>query len=362
MKTGLSLVGGIESPTHQKEEVDALLLKWIESVTTYRPAIDVLKLQLPKMAKLVEESTRDLSERFVDLAKGAKSQSEQVNQIVETANYLETGDQRITMEEFTNLFSDTLNSSIGKILEVSKSAIRMVYLLDEALKSLTTIDSFIGDIQAINKQTNMLALNAMIEAVRAGQYGEGFAVVADEVKQISRQIQALSQNMSHNIKQVSTSVKAGYDVLKEVATTDMSDNIAAKDKLDGLLASLIRQNHTFSDILSSSAKSSDEISRTISNMVVGMQFQDRNTQYVENSVRLLSHMQVTFDTLKNSSDDVLHNHLQKINEELAASIAAQFSLSEFSQMFSDSLNGKTTVTQGDDTATAANASDDIELF
>ncbi|MFW0777080.1 MAG: methyl-accepting chemotaxis protein [Rickettsiales bacterium] len=341
-----------------------MLEKWVLHTTTYLHAVDVLKCQLPKTASLVEDSTKELSAKFMNLAEGAKTQSEQMQHILSLTDSLQLGNERITMQDFTNLFTETLGGSIEKILYVSKHAISMVYLLDEALNSLATIEAFITDIQKINKQANLLALNATIEAARAGEHGEGFSVVADEVKQVSKHINKLSSQMQERIGVVSSSVQDGYGVLKDVATTDMSDIMTAKEKLDLLLDSLVKQNQRFSDVVNNSAKATEEISNNISNMVVGMQFQDRTTQYVENSVNLLEHMENAIrELIQQSKSNIPEMESPPIDKQLSEAIFAQFKLSEFAQMFQNSLEGRELTDTGkQSTNNESNDEEDIELF
>lgn len=339
-----------------------ILAQWISSVETYLRAIEVLKHQLPKTAQLVETSTKELSERFIYFAEGARYQSEQMQNIVSMADSLQLGNERIKFKDFTNLFSDTLSDSIEKIIVVSKRAISMVYMLDEALNSLATIESFIGDIQKINKQANLLALNATIEAARAGSAGTGFNVVADEVKQVSRQINQLSVQMRDRIIKVSQSVKSGYEVLQDVATTDMSENILAKEKLDKLLGSLIKQNNDFSEVVHKSANATQEISRNISNMTVGIQFQDRTSQYIENSVSLLDHMQHSLEQLISQSRALLPEGGEVSNKKLAEEIAGQFKLSEFAQLFNQLLTGVMLSASKSEVENQVLEKENIELF
>lgn len=356
---------------HDTEETalgsDAILARWISTMAAYMHATAALEFLLPKTASLVETATKDLSNKFIQLAEGAKYQGDQINRIVEMSGSLPIGNERVTMQEFTHLFTETLNSSIEKILYVSKRAISMVYLLDEAMKSISTIDSFVADIQKINKQTNLLALNATIEAARAGEAGQGFTVVAQEVKQVSSQINNISGVMREKIASVNQSVQAGYEVLKDVATTDMSENMMAKDKLDTLLGSFLKQNTEFAEVLGISAETSREISRTISNMVVDMQFQDRTSQYVENSVGLLKHMRESVESLQNECEAIApKNTLLQMNPALVDAIAAQFKLGEFSQCFKDSVAGKPfseeSARSSHAVAQPADSSDNVELF
>ena len=129
---------------------------------------------------------------------------------------------------------------------------------------------------------------------------------------------------------------------------------------------MLKQNTRFSSVLNDSAHASEELARTISGMVVGMQFQDRTTQYIENSVNLLSDMQESIEKLKNDSSGVMPELLGvSTDKELASHIFRQFKLSEFAQMFNDSLEGKplnTTNGHAKNDAVGVATDDNVELF
>lgn len=321
------------------DSAESVLLRWTQEMTAHLHAIRVLKYHLPASAQAVEKATRDLSEQFQSLASGAGVQSQQMRQILEIADSLEMGEERISLKDFTQLFSNTLTDSIEKILFVSKRAITMVYMLDEAMENLSSIEHFLDDIQQINKKANLLALNATIEAVQAGSSGKGFKVVASEVKDVSTHVRNLAMHMRSEIEKVTVSVKAGYEVLKDVATTDMSQNLVAQDKLSVLLQSLIKQNETFSDILRDGASTSELISKSIGNMVMHMQFQDRNSQCIENSLIALTLMEESIESLLEASRSFLPAGAVIEDSELYTIIPKRFRLSAFSQSFHDSVAG-----------------------
>ncbi len=312
--------------------------------------VQLLLEQLPKVASLVECNALDLSERFRDLAQGAANQSKTVQHIVDMASALEVNGEMVPLKEFTTLFSNTLSDSVTKILFVSKMAMSMVYSLDRAIGSLRDIEDFVTDIQRINKQANLLALNANIEAKHAGESGQGFAVVAREMKAISKLISNLAVSMRQKISSVASSVHEAHTHLHDVATTDMSGNIMAKEKLDQLMESLIQQNQRFTEVLQQSASASQELSHTISRMVMNMQFQDRTTQSIQNMVSALAFLQ---------------KHLQALPEqtwqpEHMESLINSFTLSDFKQAFLTHLRERT----GADISTVATQTvqESVELF
>lgn len=351
---------------------EEMLAYWLLLTSIQAQALEVVKTRLPKTAALVEDSTMDLSTRFQELARGAQAQGEQVQQIVDMASSLELNGERVSMLEFTQLFNKTLNDSIARILYVSKMAMTMVYSLDDAIKSLGDIELFVGQIQKINKQTNLLALNATIEAARAGESGRGFDVVANEVKTVSRDISSLAENMRSKVHLVTSSIQKGYDTLRDVATADMTHNIISKEKLEGLMNSLMNQNARFTNTLQIAADTSRVLSSTIGNMVVGMQFQDRTTQHIQNCVGVIEEILQHWQKLQAIS----HKHAPAvasksgIEKELIQPLGERFKLGEFKHEFLHNLQNAGIIVSvaeygGNTTPSGtekSNTEDDIELF
>ncbi len=312
-------------------------------------ALETIVDMLAKTAKEIEESANELSKKFQTLAEGADSQGTQVRQIVDMASSLELNGEKVTLLEFTDLFQNTLNQSVKRIVDFAETSMNLVFNISEAMNHIKDLNQCVDHIQKINRQTNMLALNAIIESTRAGEAGKGFGVVANEVKSISSEINDLSYEMRDKIGKVGHSITHSYEHLRIVAAVDMTEQVLAKDKLNLLIECLLKQNEDFSKLLNNAADVSAGISKSISGLTINMQFQDRSCQHIDNSLKIISEI---VKYLRNQ--DNLHD-LDAVS--LMNDIENCCTLSEFKNAFlvkSGKIN--------EEQASAKTDDDDIEFF
>jgi len=336
---------------------------WWERLAALSLALRMVEHTLPEAAERVEVASQDLTDRFKTLAHNASAQSEIVQTLVSTLGSIEIDDSRhYSLDDFIALFTGTLNDSIDKLLFVSKKALSMIYSIDDAIKNLHQIERFTRNIQAITKQTNLLALNAQIEAARAGEVGKGFSVVADEVKVLSKEIAELSQDMCARTAVIMRSVAASHQLLQEVATTDMTSNIEAKDTLETLMNGLVRQSQQTKQIMQESADTSRAISQAIQGMIVNLQFQDRNTQITENAATVIHHCvsQILSEAQQKLPLDRLLN--RQASRQTAETILALIKLGDMRQRYTTILSSAGGSGYASSSETNASSHDAIDLF
>lgn len=274
---------GINLPSARAGD-PSLLSEWAAFSTVQSRSFDVLRREIEETSRSIENSTQDISTGFRDLADSAGEQSWRVQEIIANANVVELDGERVPIDRVMVAMQEILVDMVNNIVSLSKQAMRMVYLLDDVVQDVQDVEKFIGEIGEINQQTNFLALNARIEAARAGAAGTTFHVVAGEVRQLSSTTAALAERMRLSVGAVSRGVVRGYEILQTIADTDLSPQLLAKERIDSAMSGLIVQAEHFTAVLSDAVVASDTMTRNIGQIVTRLQFQDLAKQHFEHVI------------------------------------------------------------------------------
>ncbi len=244
-----------------------------EELAILRPSIS----DLERVGTLLQEAIGKLLSSFNNINDHIQSQRDHVIDIVDSMQGRGKA-EGVNFTAFVQETSQTLESFVDNIVTTSKTAVGLVETMDTINAQVDSVLGILGEIESISKQTNLLALNAAIEAARAGEAGRGFAVVADEVRNLSQRTNQFSSEIRKHMDGVDHSLQSAQTDIRAVASMDMNFALQSKQRVQDTMVRLERVNKDTSEIAMTIDSHAEQVAVEVNKAVTALQFQDVTSQ------------------------------------------------------------------------------------
>ena len=272
--------------------------------------------QVKIAARQVNESSRENEAFARSLSSDALRQAEELSVTLNSVQMMTESIQRVAesareADQVAKLASETaikggdaVERTVAGILDIRETVAETTRKVKRLGESSQEISKIVGLISAIASRTNLLALNASIEAARAGDAGRGFAIVADEVRQLADRAAKSSKEIEQIVLQIQSET-SGVQQAMEIGTQQVIDGTRRAEQARQSLTDIIQVSHRIETLVLSITEDTvkqTETSRTVSQVMQSVELSAQETS--QESQRVSASLQNLVGVARSLQDSV----------------------------------------------------------
>ncbi len=283
------------------ESVNGLMAKFLSVIQAIHHSVDIVNSESTKVARSVEQSGEQLVQQKSEVETVASAVTEMGAVAHDIAVNAETTSKRVdTVSESASVGQKKIEFTVDNMTKLSNQLVESAVQVNLLREKSNAINAVMEVIRGIAEQTNLLALNAAIEAARAGEQGRGFAVVADEVRSLA----VKTQESTTEITQIITDLQSSTANIVESIELCKSQGLQTAEQTD-------EAGRAFSEIIADI----QEVSEMTSTIAVAVEQQSTVAQEInQNIVQISDYADELADNSMNNA--VASNQVSHQTEEL----------------------------------------------
>ena len=249
----------------RKDEIGDLQRSFDKFVMSIKETL----VQVSEASSAVASASTEISSSTEQMAAGAQEQSSQASEVAAAVEEMtktlgETNGNIRKVADGAKEAKDSANAGGTVVEDTIKGMKRISDVVNQSANQVKVLGSssekigeIVGVINDIADQTNLLALNAAIEAARAGEQGRGFAVVADEVRKLAERTSKATKEIAAMIKQIQTDTNQAVESMDK-GTQEVDKGITLAEKAGQMLLGIVGNAESVADMVSQIAAASEQ--------------------------------------------------------------------------------------------------------
>lgn len=233
--------------------------------------------QIDSASQQIATANNELTQKFTELTL-------ELDQALQASrNSLE----RNGSENAQYLFGDCeqkLHQVVNLLESIQQSKLKLVKEVNDCRNLTDDLQKFASQVSDIARQTNILSLNAMIEAAAAGEAGKGFAIVANEVRSLAGVSGDTGKTISATVSQITNSMGSVIDLAYESNESEQKAIANAKETIGTVMQEFEAATENLSKASAETHAAGEKIQTEIADVMTSLQFQDRVSQILNHVV------------------------------------------------------------------------------